>query len=157
MKSSIRPFPFLLAIAVGCLVNYLGDKLLGVRIELFYGLETFNFVWFLQLFVLPLFVGISVSFIYGLGGKWMALLPPLIIRYLAYIETRDVLGIPDGTALMPMGWWGFFVIIAMEVSMIGGVIGEIAIKRVYGRSQPAGDDAAGDATSDSCSDTDKEV
>ncbi len=136
MRPSIRPFPFLLAILVGCAVNYLGDWILGQRIEVFYGLQTFNFIWFLQLFVLPLLVGISVSFIYGLGGKWIALLPPLIVRFAAYYETRDLIGIPDGTALMPMGWWGFFVIVAMEVSMIGGIIGEIAIKRIYGRSDP---------------------
>ncbi len=39
-----------------------------------------------------------------------------------------------------MGWWGFFVILAMEVSMIGGMVGEIAIKRIYGRSPPQSDD-----------------
>jgi hypothetical protein len=33
---------------------------------------------------------------------------------------------------MPLGWWGFFVILAMEAAMIGGVMGEIMNKRVYG-------------------------
>ncbi len=137
MKSSIRPFPFILAIIVGCLVNYLGDWLLGVRVELFWGLETFNFRWFLDIFVLPILVGVSVSFIYGLGGKWIAFFPPLIVRYYAYYQTENIIGIPYGADLMPMGWWGFFVILAMEVSMIGGIIGEIAVKRIYGRSEPA--------------------
>ena len=116
--------------------HYLGDKLFGIRIELFYGLQTFNFIWFLQLFVWPVVVGLSVSFIYGLGGKWIALLPPLLVRFAAYYETEFWLGIPDGTDLMPMGWWMFFVILAMESAMFGGVFGEIAIKRVYGRTNP---------------------
>jgi len=141
VKRSIHPIPFVLAILVGCTVNYLGDWLLGVRVELFWGLETFNFRWFLDIFVLPIFVGISVSFIYGLGGKWIAFFPPLIVRYYGYYETENIIGVPVGADLMPMGWWGFFVILAMEVSMIGGIIGEIAIKRVYGRSAPQADDA----------------
>lgn len=141
MNKSIRAFPFVLAIAVGCLVNFLGDWLLGVRVELFWGLETFNFLWFLSIFVLPIFVGISVSFIYGLGGKWIAFFPPLIVRYYAYYQTENITGIPAGADLMPMGWWGFFVILAMEVSMIGGILGEIAVKRIYGRSQPGSENS----------------
>jgi len=140
VKRSIQPFPFLLAIIVGCLVNYLGDWLLGIRIELFWGLETFNFRWFLAIFVLPVFVGLSVSYIYGLGGKWIAFFPPLIVQYFSYYQTQHIIGVPAGADLMPMGWWGFFVILAMEVSMIGGILGEIAIKRIYGRSAPPGDD-----------------
>jgi len=125
-------FAFFLALAVGCVVNVAGDWLIGIRIELFWGLETFNFLWFLQLFILPVIVGISVSFIYGLGGKWICLFPPLIVRYAAYYQTVDLTGIPQGAALMPLGWWGFFVILAMEAAMIGGVMGEIMNKRVYG-------------------------
>lgn len=123
---------FFIALLVGCVVNYLGDWLIGIRIELFWGLETFNFLWFLQLFILPVIAGIAVSFVYGLGGKWIAFLPPLIVRYAAYYETVNFIGVPGGAQLMPLGWWGFFVILAMETCMIGGVIGEIANKRIYG-------------------------
>ena len=122
-----------LALMVGCLVNYAGDKLIGIRIELFWGLQTFNFLWFLQLFILPIFVGMSVSFFFGLGGKWLCYIPPLIVRSIAYYETQNIIGVPDGASLMPMGWWGFFVIIAIESAAIGGVAGEIMIKRIYGR------------------------
>lgn len=125
-----------IALAVGCLVNYVGDLLLGVRIELFWGLQTFNFIWFLQLFVLPVFVGISVSFFFGLGGKWLCYFPPFIVRFLAYYETVYITGVPQGAQLMPMGWWLFFVIIAVECAAIGGVLGEIMVKRIYGRTSP---------------------
>ena len=88
-------------------------------------------------------VGISVSYIYGLGGKWIAILPPLVVRYAAYYQTVDILGVPQGAALMPLGWWGFFVILAMEAAMIGGVFGEIMNKRVYGwKKAPHISDAA---------------
>lgn len=123
-----------LAIMVGCLVNYVGDRLLGVRIELFWGLQTFNFLWFLQLFILPVFAGMVVSFVFGLGGKWLCYFPPLIVRFIAYYETQYIIGVPDGASLMPMAWWGFFVIIAVECAIIGGVAGEILIKRIYGRT-----------------------
>ena len=128
----IHWYGLIVAMIVGCAVNYLGNWLIGVRIELFWGLKTFSFLWFLELFVLPVIVGISVSLVYGLGGKWFASLPPLIVHFTAYYQTKYSLGIPDGAHLMPMGWWGFFIILAMESGMIGGVLGEIANKRVYG-------------------------
>lgn len=132
MNIRVRWFPFFIAMTVGCLVNFFGDWLIGVRIELFWGLETFNFLWFLQLFIWPVVVGISVSYIYGLGGKWIAILPPLIVRYVAYYQTASADSLPPGAELMPLGWWGFFVILAMETSMIGGILGEIMNKRIYG-------------------------
>lgn len=128
----VRWIPFWIAMLVGCLVNVLGDWVIGIRIELFWGLDTFNFLWFLQLFIWPVVVGIAVSYVYGLGGKWIAIFPPLIVRFAAYFQTVEFLGVPQGAALMPLGWWGFFVILAMETAMIGGVFGEIMNKRVYG-------------------------
>ncbi|MDH5323837.1 MAG: hypothetical protein OEZ68_16760 [Gammaproteobacteria bacterium] len=125
-----------LAIIVGCLVNYLGDRVIGVRIELFWGLQTFNFLWFLQLFIWPVVVGISVSAIFGLGGKWLCYFPPFIVRSVAYFETQYLIGIPQGAELMPVGWWLFYVILAVECAAIGGVLGEIWIKRIYGRTSP---------------------
>jgi len=125
-----------LALMVGCLVNYVGDRILGVRIELFWGLQTFNFIWFLQLFILPVLVGWSVSAVFGLGGKWLCYFPPFIVRSIAYWESLYLIGIPEGAHLMPVGWWLFFVILAVESAAIGGVLGEIMIKRIYGRTSP---------------------
>ena len=133
-ESLRRVIAALLAVLLGCFANFIGDRLLGVRIELFWGLDTFNFIWFLQLFILPVFVGIVVAYIYGLGGKWFAFFPPLIVRFIAYYETAYSLGVPPGAELMPLGWWGFFVILAIESAAIGGILGEIIFKRTYGRS-----------------------
>ena len=125
-----------LALMVGCLVNYVGDRILGVRIELFWGLQTFNFIWFLQLFILPVLVGWSVSAVFGLGGKWLCYFPPFIVRSIAYWESAYLIGVPEVAQLMPVGWWLFFVILAVESAAIGGVLGEITIKRIYGRTSP---------------------
>ena len=61
-------------------------------------------------------------------------MPPLIVRFIAYYETAYSLGVPPGAELMPLGWWGFFVILAIESAAIGGILGEIIFKRTYGRS-----------------------
>ncbi len=121
------------ALIAGCAIIYFGDHLLGIRTELFWGLSTFNILWFLDIFIVPLIAGIAVGMIYGLGGKWLAYFPPLIMQFYAYFESMKLIGVPDGAALMPMGWWGFFVILAVESAAIGGVLGEILIKRTYGR------------------------
>ena len=131
-----------LAFLAGCLVNYLGDRLLGQRLEIFYGLETFNFIWFLQLFVLPVVVGIVVALIFGRGGKWLAYFPPFAVRLIAYFETQYLIGVPPNTELMPMGWWVFFVILAVECAAIGGIFGEIIVKKNYGRSDHVGEPVA---------------
>jgi hypothetical protein len=136
-RSTIRLLASLIALAAGCGVNMLGDWLIGVRIELFWGLDTFSFPWFLQVFIWPVVVGIVVGWIFGVGGKWLAFFPPLIVRFIAYYETAYSLGVPEGAQLMPMGWWGFFVILAMESAGIGGILGEILRKRTYGRSSEA--------------------
>lgn len=124
-----------IAILVGCIINYVGDHLIGVRVELYYGItETFSPAWFSQIFLLPVLVGYSVSYVYGLGGKWLCYFPPLIVRTFAYVETMYFIGEVPGASLMPAGWWGFFVILAVESAVIGGVLGEVLIKRIYGRS-----------------------
>ena len=128
----------ILALMVGCLVNYIGDRIIGVRVELYWGLNTFNFLWFLQIFIWPVFVGLSVSAVFGLGGKWLCYFPPFIVRSIAYWESLNIIGVPQGAQLMPVGWWIFFVILAVESAAIGGVLGEILIKRVYGRTDPEG-------------------
>ena len=128
-----------LAIMVGCLVNYVGDRLLGVRLEwvpLNDPLAIFNVLWAIQIFIIPLFVGLATTAVFGLGGKWLCYFPPMIVRTLAYVESDYLLELPAGMSLMPFGWWLFFVILAVECAAIGGVFGEAMIKRIYGRTSP---------------------
>mgnify|MGYP001566455976 CR=1 FL=1 len=124
----------LAALLVGIAINHLGERLLGVRIELFRGILGFDFAWFMAMFILPFFVGVIVAVIFGLGGKWLCYFPPLIVRVISYLQIVYATGVPEGASLLPMGWWGFFVIVVMEAAAIGGVMGEIMVKRTYGRS-----------------------
>lgn len=125
----------LVALLVGMALNYLGDRLLGVKIELFSGLSTFSFAWILDVFFVPFLVGMAVTRIFGMGGKWLCYFPPLIVRSLSYAEILYVSGTPHGSNLNPMGWWGLYVILAMESAGIGGIVGEVMIKNIYGRSK----------------------
>jgi len=132
MKSKV--LKGIVAVLIGSVLNYLGDRLLGVKIELFSGLATFSFAWIVDVFVLPFVVGFIVSWIFGMGGKWLCYLPPLIVRSISYAQILYISGTPHGSILNPMGWWGLYVILAMESAGIGGIVGEVIIKGTYGRS-----------------------
>jgi hypothetical protein len=122
------------ALIMGCVVYHFGDRLLGAQLELWRGLQTFSIAWAVDVFVLPFFVGLMVSAIFGFGGKWLSLLPPLIVRLISYYEILYITGAPQGATLMPMGYWGFTVILTVEFSQMGGILGEVMMKGTYGRS-----------------------
>ena len=130
-----RHLKILAALMVGTAMIHFGDRLLGVRIELFSGLSTFSFAWILDVFFVPFLVGWVVSWIYGLGGKWLCYFPPIIVRCLSYAQIYFVSGTPHGSNLNPLGWWSLYVVLSVESAVIGGVIGEVMKKGVYGRSK----------------------
>lgn len=121
------------ALLAGCLVNYAGDRILGVDVELWWGLATFDFIWMLDMFVVPLLAGIVVAVIFGLGGKWLCYFPPLIVRIVnyAYLYSADTL--PEGAQMLTFPLWILIVILVIEAAAFGGVIGEVIVKRTYGR------------------------
>ncbi|MGB8518494.1 MAG: hypothetical protein WCD45_11485, partial [Gallionella sp.] len=108
--------------------------LLGVQIELFSGLSTFSFAWMLDVFLVPFLTGLVVAWIFGKGAKWLCYFPPLFVRIISYVQIMYFTGTPHGSNLNPLGWWGLYVILAMEAAGIGGILGEVMIKNVYGRS-----------------------
>jgi len=126
-----------MALGASALIEHFGLRLLGVRIEIFTGIHYFNVTWFVALFLLPFAGGVVVSLIYGLGGRILAYFPPLPVMALDYYTSMHTAHLPGGGQLMPLGWWGFFVILAIESSAIGGIFGEIWNKRIYGRDRPA--------------------
>lgn len=123
----------LAALLLGCALNHFGDRLLGVNIELWLGLAGFDAAWILDVFALPFLVGLLVAVVFGMGGKWLCYFPPLIVRSVAYFQWTHATSVPDGTHILPFGWWGFFVILAMEAAAFGGIMGEIMVKSTYGR------------------------
>lgn len=122
------------AVMTGVVIIQAGDHLLGVKLEYFWGIPTFNLIWITALIIVPIVAGIAVSFIYGLGGKILAHFPPLIARLLSYWEIVQNDTLPPGASLLPMGYWGFIVVVAIEAGAAGGVVGEIIFKKIYGRS-----------------------
>lgn len=99
----------IIAVLVGMALNYLGDKALGVNIEIFTGISTFTFTWMIDIFLVPFVVGLAVSWIFGLGGKWLACLPPLFVRcisfvYLTYFENPSTDA--DMFFQVPLAYWG---------------------------------------------------
>ncbi|MDQ6954754.1 MAG: hypothetical protein Q9M20_04855 [Mariprofundaceae bacterium] len=122
---------FFVAFFVSAVFFDLGHRLLGVRTELYWGIAAYDFVWVISMFLLPCLTGILVGLIYGWGGKLLAHFPPLFVLALHYYSTM-VTGAPEGARLIPLMWWGFFVILNMEFSAVGGVIGELLLKRWYG-------------------------
>ena len=121
------------ALLMAVVLNHFGDRLLNVNIEVFTGLSYFSPQWVLDVFFVPLLAGIVVSMIYGMGGKWLCYFPPIIVRAINYYHMYATGDYPAGGALMPLGWWGFFVILVVEAAVIGGVIGEVILKKTYGR------------------------
>ncbi|MDH3325225.1 MAG: hypothetical protein OEM38_00745 [Gammaproteobacteria bacterium] len=129
---ALHLFWALIATTVGVVLILLGDHLLGVQLEVFQGMSTFSIPWILDLILVPLVAGFFVSLIYGLGGKMIAHLPALLAKsYVFYNLTPDM--IPEGAAIVPLGFWILLVIVVVEACAAGGLIGEFVIKRTYGR------------------------
>ncbi len=129
-----RFFSGVVAVIMGCALNYFGDRLLGVKIELFRGILDFNGLWVMDMLVLPFFVGVLVAVIFGLGGKWLCYFPPLIVKSISYLDSVYLSGIPEDASLIPFGMWALFVTVVMTSAAFGGVMGEIMVKGTYGRS-----------------------
>jgi len=124
-----------IAVLVGMALNFLGDKALGVNIEIFTGISTFTFAWMIDIFLVPFVVGLAVSWIFGLGGKWLACLPPLFVRcinfvYMTNFENPSIDA--DMFFQIPLAYWGPSLILVVEAANFGGIIGEI-LKGVYRR------------------------
>lgn len=134
------------AVILASVFMHFCDRLLGVSIEAFSGgIGYFSPWWVLDMFLVPFIGGIIVSWIFGFGGKWLAHVPPVIVRGSSYFAIAyQLTPLAHGSSLMPIGWWGFYLILSIESSVFGGVIGEVMVKRTYGRSpsskaaEPAG-------------------
>lgn len=121
------------SILAGAAVNLLGDRLLGVRLEYFFGVYTFSPLWILDLFVVPFFAGLTVSMIYGLGGKLLCYFAPIVARVWSYYEAVYLIDLPEGYLILPIYYWVMLLIVAVEAAAFGGVAGEILVKKTYGR------------------------
>jgi len=121
-----------IAITAGVFVILFLDRMLGVQLEFFRGMQTFSATWIFGLIIVPIISGFVVSLVYGLGGKIIAHFPPLIAKSYIYFNITPE-QIPPGAEVIPIGFWILIVIVVVEAGAAGGLIGEILIKRTYGR------------------------
>lgn len=138
-----------LAVLAGTVLNFVGDWLLGVRIEIFDGIATFTPLWAVDVFLVPFIAGYAVAKIYGeKGGKWLACLPPLFVRTFAviYLYYTDPQWNADLSYHLHLHYWGLCVILAVEAANIGGILGEFKLSayirndELRGRRNKAGSD-----------------
>jgi len=120
------------AVLLGAVIVYIGDRLLGVSLEVYVGMGTYSPLWILDLILVPFIAGLAVSFVYGLGGKILAHFSPLIVRVIEY-NMLDPASLPEHVAILPLGFWILIVIVSVEAASAGGFVGEVVIKRTYGR------------------------
>jgi hypothetical protein len=124
----------LLAILSGAAIVYLGDRLLEIRLEYYFGIATFSPAWAVDVFCVTFIAGFVVSLIYGLGGKMLAHFSPIIVRIFSYYQVHHGFVPPKGYSILPIGFWLLIVVLSAEFSAFGGVIGEVVVKRTYGRT-----------------------
>jgi len=116
-----------IAVLAGSAVIVVGDLLLGVQIEFFYGMATFTFPWILDVFLVPFISGIVVALVYWeRGGKWLAFIPPILVRMLNcfYLYLSNDQWNEDFFYLLHLHYWGPVVILAAEAANLGGFLGE---------------------------------
>ncbi len=125
----------LFSIMTGALVLFGLNVLFDVHLELFGSIaDYFKPRLFIGLVLTPFIAGVVVSLIYGLGGKVLCYFPALIVYLFQYFSTAFGDGtIPDNVRLLPIGYMGFIIIVAIEASAVGGILGEVWVKKTYGR------------------------
>ncbi|MBL1432237.1 MAG: hypothetical protein COB94_002165 [Gammaproteobacteria bacterium] len=114
---------------------YALNQLFGVRLELFSDLTSyFHPTLFIGLVFTPFIAGVIVSLIYGLGGKVLCYFPALMVYLFQYLGTfAGYTPVPDDVRLLPIGYMGFIIIVAIEAAAVGGILGELWVKKTYGR------------------------
>lgn len=125
----------LFAIMSGAAALYAMNQILDVHLELFGSIaDYFKPSLFIGLVLTPFIAGVIVSLIYGLGGKVLCYFPALMVYLFQYFNTAFTEGaVPDDMRLLPIGYMGFIIIVAIEASAVGGVLGEVWVKKTYGR------------------------
>jgi hypothetical protein len=145
---SHRHFKGVASLLIGMALIYFGDRMLGVKLELFSGLYMLNLAWAMDIFFVPFLMGMVVAWIYGSEAHhsgeafrfsqgismiiWVCYFPPLIVRSISYAEIFYGSGAPEGSSLMPFGLWACFVVMTMTTAGMGEIVGEVIIK-AYGR------------------------
>ncbi len=120
------------AVLAGMAVGALGDWISGVRLEIFQGMSTFTPAWMGDVFVVNFLVGLMVAAIFGRHAKWLAIVPPLLLRSISYLYLYFTMPHPDFFLNLHLFYWGPTLILAVECANLGAILGEVR-KGVYRR------------------------
>ncbi len=129
-----------IALLIGSLIIVIGDILLGVQIEIFRGIATFNFLWMLDVFLVPFIAGLAVALIYKeRNGKYLAFLPPVIVRCLScfYLYLTNDQWNENFLHQFHIHYWVLAVVLCFQASYLGGNWGCVLIG-AYKRSDEDG-------------------
>jgi hypothetical protein len=133
-----------LAVGAGMGTNFLGDWVLGVRLEIFQGMATFTPRWMLDVFLVNFVVGLVVARFYGRHAKWLAIVPPFLVRCISYAYLYFVENpVGDFFFQLHLHYWGPTVILAVECANIGGILGEVLMGVYSRKGRSAGEGNAG--------------
>lgn len=123
----------IVAVLAAMALNLAGDWALGVKIEVFRGIETFTPSWVADVFVVPFLTGLLVAKIFGKHAKWLACLPPLLVRFPSYLYLYYLDHSHDFFFNFHLHYWGLCVILAVESANFGAILGEVLVG-VYGKN-----------------------
>jgi len=126
----------LLGIIVGATVYYLLSKLVGVHVEVWQGIRTFNNpLWFIAVAVVPAFSGLITGIVAGHNGKWYAMVPVGLLHSLDYMALSQSAGAQ--TVVLGSGLFVFFMIVMLELALMAGWGGELIREKLSGENVTA--------------------
>jgi hypothetical protein len=127
-----------LGIAAGSLAERLLEAASGTRLEYYQGLATFDWRWLLGISLWPLAGGAVCGFVIGRYGKWWAPAAAFLLRLLLWTQAQaagaglaatPVAGSRPALAVVPLGIWGFELLLCVDAAWVGGFLGERARRR----------------------------
>jgi hypothetical protein len=113
-----------LGILAGCAVFYVLARVFAVPVEVWDGPNTFTQPrWLAMVALVPAVAGLVTGFLCGHLGKWYAMIPVGVLHtadYYVLVSTPH----PD-THVLGAGLFVFFMIVMVELALMGGWIGEM--------------------------------
>lgn len=126
----------LLGILVGATVYYFLAKLVGVQVEVWQGIRTFNNpMWFIAVAVVPAISGLVTGIVAGHNGKWYAMVPVGLLHSIDYMALSQSAGAQ--TVVLGYGLFVFFMIVMLELALMAGWGGELIRERFSGENVAA--------------------
>jgi len=121
-----------LGVLAGCAVFFVLARIVATPVEVWNGANTFTEPrWLIMVAVVPAVAGLVTGFICGPLGKWYAMVPVGVVHTADYYVLASTPH-PDAHVL-GAGLFVFFMIVMVELALMGGWAGEILRSRLLGK------------------------